>query len=162
WNEVRIQIERIDAPTSLSDRLPAPARPSATTAASAILAPNVNLDHVELEVRAVLHRLEADVRDDIELRRTADKRLIVEAVLDRPERASALRSDLRGMPRAVVRLRAADDVPVSLSGWSAPTLVNQQVARPARLATWLARTFPTVAAQREYGSTALLDARNIK
>ncbi len=173
WNEVHVQIERIDTPTTSPDRRPEPTRPSATTVASAIAAPGVDLDHVELEVRAALHLHEADVRDDLKIARTPDKRVIVEGVVDRREHASALRSDLREIPRAVVHVRAVDELPVTLSGPSTPTvtnrpstptviIVNQQAARPAQLAAWLTRTFPTAAAQQEYAGTALREARDIK
>jgi hypothetical protein len=165
WNEVRIQIERIDAPTPSPEHLPEPSRPAATTVASAIVAPAVDPDHVELEVRAALHRVEADVRDDLRIARTPDNRVIVEGVVDRRERASALRSHLRQVPGTVVRVRSADELPVTLSRSSTPStvvIVNQQAAQPAQLAAWLTRTFPTAAAQQEYAGTALREAREIK
>ncbi|MGH9722475.1 MAG: hypothetical protein ACRD8O_19870 [Bryobacteraceae bacterium] len=159
------EAEPVRLTASPSEPAPAAVRPPATRETAQAPAPaplpatpEVDLSGTEVEIRWILHRVRADLGEDI----TAgirDRRVEVKGVVETVARRREIEQALEPVPQVSVRLLAAEEAaPLELA---AEPLTAAGASYPPLLAGWLEDRFPAVSERRSYTSHALQLSREL-
>ena len=153
-SEVEIWLigETIVAPPSAPLRVAE--HPAVTASPAPPVAVAIDVDDTEMEVRARLHQLGADLGEDVSVRRRADGSIDVKGTVQTGSRLAELARALDGLPRVAVLVRAPSERDAVVTG---PTVAVAPAAlKPPVLAAWLQKAFASSAAREEYVTRAVM------
>lgn len=130
-----------------------PERPDITPPPPASLVSDAELDASETSARLVLHRLNADLGEQIHVRRR-EQEIEVAGILDSAERKNAIENALRDVPHLRTSLLSPEDLSASTAGGAIAALqtapASNREMSPAMLASWLEQHYPDEAQRRDY------------
>jgi hypothetical protein len=117
-----------------------------------------DLDSSEILVRAALHRVHADLGEQIGITQSASAVQVV-GVLDTAARKQQILDALAGLPHLAVTLSSPDDIPpAELRETPGTPLSVPGIRQPALLASWMEQRYPVVSERRSFADRILLNS----
>lgn len=152
----RIDVELLPAPPALAPDAPTLTADTGLTRRPApAITTSRELDRAEVAVHAILHRLGADLNDEISLTRPGGQGLRVSGIVDSVRTKEVIAREVMRVPHTTVALSSVDELRPSSRPPDNVLLVEQSSARRALLADWFERTFEREADARAFSARAL-------